>query len=496
MRVVSVLAAIAFSVAAANAFADMPALQKRVLPDANAVVAIDVERLLKSDIAKKMEWEKKLAARDLSAAIFLPANTQRVVMSAELEMSTMTVQRQLAVAELSKPVSVSSIAISEQGLADELGGVSAVRTPAGFYFLGLANDLLGITTPPDRQAVIKMVKAQGKGASSDYLQKVNLAQAPIVMALDLTDVIPVKGVRKWLSADLSRLLLVKNVPSVDDFAATVASAKGLTLTVQADTSLRGKLVLDFGSDPSVFKEPGQAILINILSDSGMAIEDLVKWKASVAGNQYTLEGDLTPAGLRKLLSVLQTPEVPTPAEEKTASSSGTGETKDPVKPVAQDDTVVASQKYFKQISVILENIKPGPSLGDNAEWLRRDAQRISKMSLVNVDRELAEWGQMVVTNLTEASRILSLGQQKVRAAAAGVNTTYVALNREYWEPDYITKSSPEQRTAMENDAKQRQKAATDMRVASAEPASRILSETMASRGRMRLQLVEKYKADF
>jgi|GEM_PF-5123487 len=496
MRVIPALAAIFVSLGAAGAFADMTALQKRVLPEANAVVAVDVERLLKSDIAKKLEWEKKLAARDVSAAIFLPANTQRVVMSAEMDMSTTTAQRQLAVAELSKPVSMSAIAVAEQGLTDEVGGMAAIRTPTGFYILALGENLLGISTPPDRQSVVRMVKSFGKGSPNEYIQKVNLSQAPMVMAMDLTDVIPVKGVRKWLSADFSRLLLVKTVPNLDEFATLVSSAKGLTLTVQADTSLRGKLVIDFGSDPTAFKDVGLGILLHILSDNGMAIEDLVNWKPSVSGTQYILEGNLTPAGLRKLLSVLHTPDIASDAGEKTSQSASNNGTKEPPKTTPQDDTVTASQKYFKQISAILDNIKAGPSLGDNAEWLRRDAQRISKMSLVNVDRDLAEWGQVVVANLTEASRILSLGQQKVRAAAAGVNTTYVPLNREYWEADYITKSSPEQRVAMENDAKQRQKAATDMRVASAEPATRILSETMASRGRMRMQLVEKYKADF
>ena len=108
-------------------------LLPKVPPSANVLVLIDVERTLASPLAQADGWGKKLELAYVSRPIFLPPEATKLVMAASLEPGN-NFQRhwELAVMQLSDPMSMRSIARSEGGYVDTVNGV--------VYLIGIAHD--------------------------------------------------------------------------------------------------------------------------------------------------------------------------------------------------------------------------------------------------------------------------------------------------------------------------------------------------------------------
>jgi hypothetical protein len=198
-------------------------------------------------------------------------------------------------------------------------------------------------------------------------------------------------------------------------------------------------------------------------------------------------------GLRRVLSVLMPPETPDEQDEKQQQNPAVATPDNPGQPGAANPMVVASQKYFKTITSILDNLKPGPSLGEQASWLNRYSKRIDQMPMVGVDPELIAWGADVSSALRTCAVTLANGQGHIRAAVATVAapTHYLDYSVDNPRTSTTPRSAPRppSTSASAADLAGRQAAVDRRGVPTA-------SGGLDSRPKMRQQLVERYGVEF
>ncbi|MCH7753238.1 MAG: hypothetical protein IH898_13940, partial [Planctomycetes bacterium] len=227
-------------------------LLPKVPPSANVLVLIDVERTLASPLAQADGWGKKLELAYVSRPIFLPPEATKLVMAASLEPGN-NFQRhwELAVMELSDPMSMRSIARSEGGYVDTINGAQVAWTPSDAYFVSLADRELGVMFPADRQFVSRWIGYATKNTRvmlSEYLrQATRLAneQIQILMAIDLTDVAQPHELAQ--KAEDSPLLRKTNLPT-EQIVSILGSLRGATLRIAIGNDAQAQLRIDFDKD--------------------------------------------------------------------------------------------------------------------------------------------------------------------------------------------------------------------------------------------------------
>src|SRR5205085_2434232 len=152
------------------------------------------------------------------------------------------------------------------------------------------------------------------------------------------------------------------------------------------------------------------------------------------------------------------------------------------------------QRYFKTVSSILAGLKPGPSLGDSAAWLARDARRVDQLPTTNVDPDLLAWGGEVSAKLRQSAALFAAGQQRVRAASASAQLPAA------YAPTGVGSGEAQQaaqaRADRENARRQARQASAEERARATTDGAKPLQDALDSRGRIRAAMAQKYGVDF
>ena len=166
------------------------------------------------------------------------------------------------------------------------------------------------------------------------------------------------------------------------------------------TGSYGKLKVDFRTDASILGGFAQLLLLDVLGNQGVMIDDFRDWKAQVKGSQISIEGNLTQAGLRQVLSVFEPPTAIVSDEESTDKKSA-----DPKRDPA-NQAAYASQQYFQSVSRLLDDVrnkKDVKTIAQYGTWFSKYVLKIDRLPLVNVDSELLDYGAFVSEKMRDAS---------------------------------------------------------------------------------------------
>lgn len=483
------------ALASAPAFAEIKDLVARAPSDTNAIVAVDVAALLNTPIAKAQAW----GTRE-DAPLFLQRGTDRLLIASRINLARMDSDWDVALLEMSKAPSLASITLAESGLSDKVGTFDAVWSPRHAYFLVFEPQLLGVSTPDDRQFAARWARQQASRSTpvvSPYLQTaaaLTNSTNPLVLALDLQDAINLKKAQRALVTDLSRATLLKDTPS-GKVAELLTTLKGVTVSMQFATDISGRITLDFGADPAILTTVGGPLLNDVLTQNGLGLQEFESWKASAAPHQLVYTGKLSVPAFMKLSSFLQpTSSVspPPPAAAAPAAPANAG-----AAPAAADPrqaTIEASRKYYRAVCSTIDSLGQPASLGDGAAWLKRAAQRIEKLPMANVDPELVAWGTTICGDLLGMAQQLATGQTQLTAKAAGsyFNNAqgYTGYNTDTWDGGMQVRVDNEKLVSAQREATQAERARLT------EPVAKRLSEIMASKMPMRAALSTRYGVEF
>jgi hypothetical protein len=476
----------------------MDQLINRLPSGANAIVAADVGYLRESPAIGRIRWAAKGAGPGPLAILPNLPGVKNVCIGAQLDFNTLHPHWQLALLQVDSMPQFQQMAQAAHGYTDTIGGAQAAWSPSGACFISLDANTLVSAQPCNRQMITRWVQSTRATPSNagflNYLRTASAAvsnQTPIVFAVDLQDAFSVPAVVGWLRS-ASDDSVAAAAPDKAAAAKVLATVRGLTIKVAVADTSTAVATVDFSGDTAPIAQLAKPLFLEILADHGLTLPGVESWTFTASGPTVTCQGNLTDQALRQLLSLLQSP-----SPDMAMASIGGQPSQATGQPAPANKAAMgaASAKYFNSISVILDNIRPGASLGEQAGWLTRYATRIDQLPAVNVDPELLSWGASVSASLRAASSILEAGQQRVNAAAQ----TGTAPTGSYSSGLYDSgegQRDAQYRADLENYRRQNRQASQQIRSQVTEEANKPLQAATDTRGRIRATMVERYGADF
>ena len=274
-----------------------------------------------------------------------------------------------------------------------LGDVAAVRLPADAYLVPFGPQVIGLMEPANRQLCSRWVhQATAAKATtlSPYLQ--HIAQFPetagteIILGMDLSYVLGADEFEKRLRK--SKTLAGQTV----DFAALsrlLASVRGVALGIRIIDQAYGKLRIDFNGDALASCRRRQA------ADSGSPREprrddrrlpglERRSQRANRVSRRHTVDDGAAPD--------------PQPGRSTFAANRAAGRsTESRAEPDMKTST---SLRYYKELRSLIRDVRnPDPkrikNTGQCAVWLDRYARKIDQLPILDVDKDLLDFGQAV-----------------------------------------------------------------------------------------------------
>jgi len=377
-------------------------LARRIPRDANALVLFNVEKILQSEIAVKEGWKDKHEAAFDDGLVFLPPAARHFILGSQIDLDFVEPIWEIAVLDFATVPSLKDFATRHGGTSDQLAGFPTVSLPHDAYVVKFDARTVGAMAPGNRQSVsrwLQQVKGRRSLAVSPYLEKAigyaDRVGTEIVMALDLTDAYQPEVVRRKL--DAMECLKDKDL-NLDELATQLAGIQGVTLGVVTGKRAFGELKVEFATVPAELSEIGHELLLEILANNGAMIDDFDHWNTAVDKHRLSIKGPLTPEGMRRIFSLVDSP---TESVEKMDDSSATAGTDDP-KVIGY-----SSQIYFHSITKLLEGLRRDKSriktIASISVWLDRYARKIDRLPILHVDSELLDFGAFVSGQLRDAS---------------------------------------------------------------------------------------------
>src|SRR5688572_1811965 len=158
--------------------ANFKSLAQRLPAGSNAIIAINVEKVLQTPYAQK-EWLPTAADAWARQPVMIPSGAKRLLMAAEVRTDNMEPVWEMSLVAMDKVPDLKLMAAKEGGHIDRVWDKDAVASPINAYFVPLDATTLASITPANRAAIAKWVRTpttrpEGNMAS-DYLQQVAAA---------------------------------------------------------------------------------------------------------------------------------------------------------------------------------------------------------------------------------------------------------------------------------------------------------------------------------
>jgi hypothetical protein len=419
-----------FEAFAADEFQD---LVNQIPRSANAVVLLNMEKAKNSPLGLKEDWKAKIENAFEAGLFRVPPKATRYVLAAEIDYEFKEPLWEAAVIEFDENISMEQIAEKRQGTLDTIEKLPAIALPNDTYLVQLGPKTLGVMGPANRQAVVRWIREIRKPTPlplSPYLQKAAVYSdntgSEIIMAIDLDGVLSLKRVGKYLKSKQENLDQWK--ANLNDLATLLSDVQGLRIGVRIGDPSSAKIAVDVRGDATPIAPFAKPLLLQVLSDIGASIGDLDSWTAQAKPNEISLAGKLNRSGLRRLLSIIDSPDV-----EDVSVGKPTGVS--PGEPAAVQ--AKASRDHFRAVvgmfSDLREDMKNAKNLASTQLWFDKYAKRIEKLPILNVDEEVLNYSGFVASQLRKATMaIKTMGiQTNVRETQVTGGGTYSAYDGYY-----------------------------------------------------------------
>jgi hypothetical protein len=391
---------------ASQASANYYDLLRRVPDSSNTIILIDVERMLMSPIAMREKWREKGTSD--GARLHFPMDAVRYMLASKLDfVGDLEDRENVALIETPEGVSLPYLARAEGGYIDKFDDQEIMFSPRNAFFVSFKPNILGVSFPANRQELgrwLRSLKGLDQPQVSEYLQQaVKLAHGKdhMVIAMDLADLLTPRTVRDRLRRAES--LAGKSI-DMDTMTRVLATARGVTMTMEAGERLQGKIRLDLGESATSIKDTAKALMLEVLEGNGMLLPEMRDWRLVLEANAVSLEGKLSTRGLRTLTELIPFPTDTVELRRAGADSAekqGEGPTTKPVS--TRDAKVTASMNYFRRISQRLDDLRTEVKGAQKAKFAQKmlndAAQEIDRLPLFNVDEELLAYGAGVSSSL-------------------------------------------------------------------------------------------------
>lgn len=501
-RTLSTLLVAAATVAAAlapqGAQGGFPDLGKRLPADTNTIIAVNLESVMKTPLGKEMNWADKWADAYEAGPTPFPMGTIRAVVGAYYVPASKDSQWKIAMMDMSQEIDLPAIARAEGGYPDRMWDKDGVVSPAGAFYIAVQPNVLAGMEPADRPFALKWIRESGNftGPTSPFLGglvKTLGARTQIIMGMDMANMFSAPDVRRTLAVAPFESMGEK--ADLDLWSNFLASLQSMRFDVAITDKITGRLSVEFGMGAQLLKTNGKALLTEIVGRAGMDLPDLDQWNVSVEDKTFKAEGPLTPQSLRQIIGIIGMPAPAMTTDQTIAEAT-------------EDPAVIAkaSSKYFRSISNSIDQMGSNNSYERAKTWVMREAQRIERLPILNVDPELVAWGGEVASRLRQVGGSLAYDQQNTTAktmnvqSAGSYNFSYNGGNG-YWGSggygaNYSSAYQGRGTTANLEWQRQRAQIYQQGKADSIKQAKQIWGKIGADRDKMRAKMVAKYKVEF
>ena len=410
-----------------SATANYYELLRRIPESANAIILIDVERMLMSSIAMKEKWRDTANTSERDKLHF-PINSVRYMLASKFNgAANFENLWDVGLIESIDTVSLPYVSKLEGGYLDSVDGQEVVYSPRNAFFVSLTPKIVGVSFPANRQDL-----GAGCGRSSATRSRKSRTISRMLSHW------PMAAIRLWSpwisetcspSAKCATCCIAESLAGkeidLDAITKVIASIKGVTFTVEATERLNGKMTVDFGESPSALKQVAKALLFEAIEKNGMMLDDEIKnWRVLVESKEITLEGRLSTKGLRMLTDLIPFPTEtvtlnqasPKPGETAPASAGSSS---------TADSKATTSKKYFQHVSLLVDSMRTDVRNAGSPKLARRMVDRaaleIDRLPVLNVDEELIAYGAGVsetFRNMRNLSKNASLDASYRQASMA------------------------------------------------------------------------------
>lgn len=406
-------------------------LLNQVSSDTNVLVMIDSEQIRRSPFGKSLASEN--AKNQASAHVVSRQEISQVLMAAKIRgFRDSMVDWQTALLQMNVEPSVEGLAANYKGSIDTMGKTNYAVLPYGAIAVPVDKKTLAVITPPDRQQVsriLRQVAAARPQPLADYLQhavsQVGGATSAII-AVDLDGMFS----SSQLQSRLSSIDTFKSTPEIVPNAAMfLSSVRGLTLKIAFHDAATATLTVDFSQKTPEMNSWGKSLLIEALSNNGAYIADIDGWNFTQQEKSVTLEGPISAAGIRQVMSLLDFPtEVPSEHQPGAVLTSEQ----------QKQLTAKASLARFRATEGLLADLRKDDRartsrLGESALWFDRYARKIETLPSLHVDPELLEYCDDVVLRLRIQATYYRMASSRVSQESSQPNVFWGYFTNYYGE---------------------------------------------------------------
>lgn len=377
---------------------------KQLPRSANAVVLLNMEKAKQSPMGVREGWSANLEKAFQAGLVRVPPQATRFVLAAEIDLEFMEPAWEAAILDSDTDISMDEIAKNRGGVLDTIEGLPAVVLPNDTYVLQLGPRTLGAMGPGKRQAVVRWIR-ESRDTSlprlPGYLDKLasysDTAGSEIIMGIDLQGALALERVVMKLKEN--QPLLDQWKADLPALAKLLSGVEGFRVGVRIGEEPTGMIVVDFRGDASITQGYAKPLLLQVLANQGASIADLETWTAQAQGSEISLRGPFTQDGLRRLLSVVDSPAPAQTTAAPTPEQVSPGDL-----PKLQ---VQASLDHFHAVTAMANDLKKdmkdAANLAVNAVYFDKYAKRIERLPILNVDEELLGYSAFVAGQLRSAS---------------------------------------------------------------------------------------------
>lgn len=407
-----VIPVVALTFLLAHARADSPfdGMLPRIPEQANMLMVVDNEALLKSDLGVQQNWETNYKKSAMGGLFGSPPRLLRLVVASQFDHHTLENQWQVGVADLRYDITTKNLIEATGGARDSVGGHEVTLTPQNTYLTLLNQHQIGMMCPANRQSMGRWLRTSGfvgTGRLSPFLRQSvdNLPKdVQAQLAIDMSDMFDAAGLRQRLKK--SEILKDGNI-DVEAATKLFSMVKGLTVALRVNADIKGELRVCFDDSPTFLQPVAKKLLNHALSSMGAAIDEFDDWETSVDGNAIVMRGKLSQSGARMIFSPMFRP-LPAIHQDADAQISS---------PAA------ASKSYFNAVQSLIEDLKATKtrSLSERSFWYKQFADKIDALPMLNVDNDLLTFGAAVSSTFRGLANFATNTWQQQKTIAA---TTY------------------------------------------------------------------------
>ena len=372
--------------------------------DANTIAILRIDDLKNSPRGRQEDWAAKHEAEFLAGSMTLPPWAKVFVRASHAQLGARQRDWTVAVLPIPDDYAMATLAEKEQSEVQQIAEHQAVFAPRlGGYFVeleGTAPKVLGVIAPAGRQQVSRWI-GESRAGPGEYLRTAaEDADAQIIIAIDMQDMLEPALVRYRLSGSA---VLQGQPQATTSLTISFQTLRGVQLKVHVAETATAEISLEFGrslGDESKFIKP---LLIELMGDAGVALDELDDAAVTVRGRTVAMKMNLSDESMRRILSLVTTPP---------PASSGESVAETPPAPMPETTTgsrvdLAASRRYFRAVNGNIDDLQRAfgraQSYGRTAQWHVNFAERIAHLPTAGVHPRLLEYG------VTMRERLLALG---------------------------------------------------------------------------------------